>query len=598
MRNIMKKMFFVLLAVSMISFGPIDQLKSSAETGEQARTTNVHIVKVKAEEGTHEIPGTGTSPEEAFKDTTIKPIKGAKFKVYTATSAEDLKKIEQAKDDAGALKGLLSGLQSQETGFTGENGDATIALPDGYYWVEESVVPSTYKSGIATSFALTLPAYIGGKVAKDFYVYPKNVLEIPFNPTTPDGNPTLKKEVLEGKSTGKTTSKEVDMGEEETWKITGVVPQSSKDLKKLIFMDRISKYLDVVDGSLKVTAGGKTLYENNSDKGSYFTEASIKKHNAVVDSSISEGQSLMKVEFSDTGIKSLTPGENIEITFKTKVNDKAIMGRNIYNGVKVIYGNDPDNDFSTEIPGNPNEKPKVPEDPTNPKNPKNPDPKTPPTDPDTPANPDKPDTENPYTPFVNTGGKKFVKVDFSSKDKLAGAEFAIIRKGKSGNIEFLSDKYGKNPTVSSPKWIDTGVNFDKTQNTEAVKKAINDKSSEGTPKVLTSAETSGEFEIKGIAYGEYKLVELKAPKEYAIPENLFAFKIDKASYYTNANLSGDVNQDSNIVKPSDENGGQIKNTKYTIPQTGGMGTIILTAIGLVLIASAYIVYKKNNFIEE
>ena len=590
MRNIFKRVFFVFLAMSMISFGPIGQLKALAE-GVNKGGTNVHIVKVRAEKGTAEIPGTGKRPEEAFKDSSkIKPVKGAKFKVYKVKDANALSAIKAVKDNADQVKAKLSGIEPKETGFTNESGEAVINLEDGYYWVEESVVPATFKSGIATSFALTLPAYVDGKVAKDFYVYPKNVLEIPFNPN--DGGkenpPTLKKTVEGGKDTNKTTSKSVFVGEEETWNITGVAPQSVKDLKKLVFLDRISQYLDVVEGSLKVTAGGRTLYENGEDKGGYFTTATINN-----DSKVSEGQSLLNVTFSETGIKSLKPGDEIVITFKTKVNNKAIMGRNIYNGVKVVYNNDPGKDFTSEIPGNPNKDPNVPKDPNEPNEPKNPgEPDVPPTDPDVPpTNPDNPNPENPYTPFVNTGGKKFVKVDTTETSTgLTGAEFAIIRTNEAGNIEF----YSKNG--ETPQWVDTGVKATAATNTEAVTKAIKAKSD--SKAVTVKSEAEGKFEVKGLPYGTYKLVELTAPKDYALPENMFEFKINAKSYYVNAYLTEGLNEDKNLVKPESTNGGQIKNTKYTIPQTGGMGTIILTAIGVTLLVGAYVVYKKNNLSHE
>lgn len=718
MRKIIKKVMFVLLAVSMIGFGPIDQLTSYAAEVQQAppaHETQVHIFKIGATETINPFAGTGikdgeilTNIQKQFKDANY--VNGAGYTVYEVTKQqqEDLTKYtgdNNLSDREAILKDAIKAYkQLPLTGDTnykyGEpqtalvEGETVATLPNGYYWVEETTVPPTYENSDASSFALTLPAYINGEISNTLYVYPKNVLKIPFNPLNGGKNnpPTLTKNVVGGTTAGETTSKSVSVGEEETWNITATVPNSVKSLKELVFLDVISQYLEVVPNSLTVTTGANgtetTLYTGGKDQGGYFSKAGITVATDDTNKNVSTGQSLLDVEFSSAGIAKLVPGQKIVITFSTKVKSNAPMGRNIYNGVKVIYSNNPGHNYSSEIPGNPNKPPTIPTSPTTPNEPIVPNPPTNPDKPEAPHTGTTPD--NPYTPFVNTGGKKFKKIAKDSESTaLSGAQFAVIRTNSSGNIEFLALAAGQSAssqpasakiepteakeesaeegkakpaeeaqslpaseegsqdkssssaqalpaseegsqnksggsaqaesklgdaktepkeaspqtsatqnTIPATQWIDTGVKATDATTPSAVKKAIEAVSSKGTPEIFTSGK-DGTFEVMGIPFGTYNLVEMQAPKDYAIPENLSSFKIDATSYYKNAYLDGSaLTAENNIQEPSSNTGGIIENTKYTIPQTGGIGTIILTAIGIALIVGAYIIYKKNNLNRE
>ena len=87
-------------------------------------------------------------------------------------------------------------------------------------------------------------------------------------------------------------------------------------------------------------------------------------------------------------------------------------------------------------------------------------------------------------------------------------------------------------------------------------------------------------------------METKAPAGYALPTNggNFTFNIAKGTY-TGA---GTIDYVADSAK---KDAMQITNNDVTIPQTGGIGTIIFTAIGLAIMASAIIAIKKRQATE-
>lgn len=176
----------------------------------------------------------------------------------------------------------------------------------------------------------------------------------------------------------------------------------------------------------------------------------------------------------------------------------------------------------------------------------------------TPSNPDNPE-EPPITPeeppFVHTGGKAFVKQDRADNAPLNGAEFKI----KTLENKFvIVDQDGK-------------VTF----------------GSEDKATIFTS-DSDGKFEVRGLPYGSYVLVETKAPEGYVLPTNPeTAFEVDATSYYTDPTVITDGATASN-------NEQVIANIKMTIPRTGGMGTIAFTVVGGLLILLSAVYYKKEN----
>lgn len=185
-------------------------------------------------------------------------------------------------------------------------------------------------------------------------------------------------------------------------------------------------------------------------------------------------------------------------------------------------------------------------------------------------NPDSTGKTNPgEKPRVYTGGKKFIKIDSSQADKaLKDAKFVV----QNADGQYLVEKDGK----YSWKEIPNAKAADLAKDTDL--------------KVLTSGE-DGTFEIKGLKYDrpngtKYKLVEVAAPANYALLDDPIEFTVDDTSYNATP-AQGDA-----AAVPADPQ--KVDNKPLTIPQTGGMGTMIFMVAGLALMGGAFIAMRRRS----
>lgn len=222
---------------------------------------------------------------------------------------------------------------------------------------------------------------------------------------------------------------------------------------------------------------------------------------------------------------------------------------------------------------------------------------------------------NPTEPKVVTGGKKFVKTNQDGSERLAGAEFYV--KNAQGKY-LVADQKDATKVTEAKKALDkavekyNGLDADKqtdeekakvTAAQEAYNKAFKENSiaykweDKADNAVVLTSDGQGRFEITGLEYGEYKLEEAKAPEGFAKlnkDEEQLKFKVEKGSYTT----IGDIDYSLKLKQGEIQTKAQkIINKKVTIPQTGGIGTIIFTAIGLAIMASAIIAIKKRQATE-
>ena len=239
-----------------------------------------------------------------------------------------------------------------------------------------------------------------------------------------------------------------------------------------------------------------------------------------------------------------------------------------------------------------------------------------------------PDVLVPTNPEVTTGGKKFVKADQTTGERLTGAEFEVYDAKTDGKVlAYVTTKEAetlKQAVTDAKTALDKAIddynklsaeqqkgqegttakaNINKAQ--EAYNKAVvaaaqqykwvetTDKTAE---RVKLVSDGQGKFEITGLAYGTYYLQETKAPKGYALNDARYEFNIAKGSY--SATTGGVTYESDAPVSDATVGGAQrVNNKKVTIPQTGGIGTIIFTAIGLAIMASAIIAIKKRQATE-
>lgn len=248
----------------------------------------------------------------------------------------------------------------------------------------------------------------------------------------------------------------------------------------------------------------------------------------------------------------------------------------------------------------------------------------------------------PGVPSVVTHGKKFVKTNADGTQRLSGASFHVKRYVDiTGEEEYLALKDGAasqeqkeaykkaeeayqkaindfNAEAAKPGYSEDTVKI--TIGVEEVtgKTAIEAKITElkttrdsayaamskqwtfvrdKTQAFLFTSNGDGQFEVNGVEKGDYILEEVSAPVGFAKMEDL-PFEVTEDSYTKNGNIDYDLLTDSagddDDTVDNDTDAMQVINKKITIPQTGGMGTIIFTVVGLAIMGGALLLRKKNS----
>ena len=234
---------------------------------------------------------------------------------------------------------------------------------------------------------------------------------------------------------------------------------------------------------------------------------------------------------------------------------------------------------------------------------------------------------NPSEPKVVTGGKRFIKTNNKGKDeagleRLAGAEFYVKNEKGEYLVEAVKDenavKEAKtaldnaakayNKMTAKEQESEEGQKakalFEEKQkeyNDIFVKNAYGYKWGAKTDDnvVILTSDDEGKFEIKGLAYGDnYRLEEKTAPEGYAkLADNeaQLGFKVQKGTY---AGESKDLEYEKTVKTGETQHyGQQIKNKDITIPQTGGIGSLIFIVAGAAIMIGAFVAYKKSQAIE-
>ena len=249
---------------------------------------------------------------------------------------------------------------------------------------------------------------------------------------------------------------------------------------------------------------------------------------------------------------------------------------------------------------------------------------------------DNPTPLNPTEPKVVNYGKRFVKADAITGERLQGAEFVV----KNAQGKFLALKDLDTTKDEGKKLADAKKAYDdavKAWN-DAVKAQSDKKDAEievtiGEEKITgkTNVENKiaelqktyqdafekaknaytwvdsqdaanvvklvsdkqGKFEITGLEKGKYKLVEITPPQGYAKMTNEQEFEVGPGTY--KSHKDGVTYESDNVL--TGDTGAQaqrVDNKKVSIPQTGGMGTVIFTIVGISLMAGAVVAMKRNR----
>ena len=239
---------------------------------------------------------------------------------------------------------------------------------------------------------------------------------------------------------------------------------------------------------------------------------------------------------------------------------------------------------------------------------------------------------NPITPpevTVTSGGIRFVKTDDNTSEfkRLVGGKFLIKNNDgkylyyksdadKKADLDALAkaekalqdkvDAYNKlsadeqkNAQNETVKAINTLADAVKTAKQKANiqyewKDGYGTVDNLAANLVVLVPNTDGYMEITGLDFADYKLHEIVAPKGYSLPSGgrEYPFTVNATSY-DNLNLTGENTMiDSSTTDKTKAQ--RIENKLVTIPQTGGIGTVLFTVVGVGLMAGAVMAMKKNR----
>ncbi|MGU7888369.1 pilin N-terminal domain-containing protein [Streptococcus suis] len=581
--------------------------------------------------------------------TSAKEIAGVTFKAYKQIDGD-------GNGQDGVTTGSQLGIENDEKKYipvadgnasktTGEgNAGAEFILPNGTYIFVEDKEHSPYYNkqegndkGNELTEAKAVPFKLELPVTKPdglgyfdtntpLHVYPKNT----------EDKPTVTKTF----GNDKTDTKNVEIGEEIDYKITTKIPKGSS-YKTIVWEDLMVEGLDFVEGSIQVASKEVDGFSEND----YEVVSQTKRGFTlkIKDTSLSKIEAAAK-----------TRDVNITLTYKGILNDSAIVDTQIPNQVKFHYGNRPRTFTETEPkPVTPNGENKIKVNKnwsTSQKRTKitfdvyekdtgvkvgsfNMEPNEEskeysqglqagkqyivveqPVADHIPTytveqgegkshilsvtnNPsDNPPPLVPEKPQVITHGKRFIKTDnvegLDASEKLTGAEFVVMN----GQNQYLALKSATEQTEALRKYNQAEQDYlaaVKAANGQAEeKKALRDTayealnmqwqwvSEEGQAFKFISSK-DGKFEVKGLKEGTYFLKETKAPEGYALPSDTIPFQVSQGSWGSDETVNTTNFQ-------------QVKNKKITIPQTGGIGTVVFTVVGLSTMVFAFIAMKKRQ----
>ena len=481
-----------------------------------------------------------------------KEVAGVEFEVYKrvdtkGTGQGGIDDLEPGNEKF--KRGTQSQTITEDTGkfftllgtYTTKTGGVEVPdLEKGVYMIVEKDAKKIKSSkAIPARIVLPMIAEDGNyfdNASKKLHIYPKNVEEKPvIDKTVGD---------LENKYLS------AGVGTKITWYLQATVPYDVKGYKTFVMKDIFEPGLTVDDGN--GAARGNVVVKHGT--GTNFNDNNAYKELTKNTDYVlgGTGQEVI-ITFTETGIKKLAAGDNVVASIDTFINKKAVMGADIPNNFTLKYGHEPNsNKEPNEIPEN-------------------------------------------KRPKVVTGGKKFMKVIEGTETALEDAVFELHDDSTVVNWTDALIAANKEAIDAGKFAIKNGSAYEATSATK--------QPTDGQPIYLRSI-ADGTFEIKGLEFSSWKkqkwngtamvdgdqkthkwnLVEVKAPTDYAINTTPVDFTVDKTSYFKDPTIAGPVAQDPL----------KVNNKKVTIPQTGGIGTVIFAVVGLGLMGFAAYAMKRNS----
>ena len=416
---------------------------------------------------------------------------------------------------------------------TGRDGDITVSdLAPGTYRFVETGVPSN------TGYIMN------GEDTKEFEITNEGKVKIgeSVNDTglinVVNYKPNVEKEVKKADGTWGNDS-DYSAGDEVPYRVTVDVPENIDKLVDFILTDTMLRQT-YVDNSLEIFSNPELTTKILDTKYTVITSEDKTQWSIAFN---------LKNESGITSLLSAYHGKKIYISFKTKLAEDAFTTEDGNpNTVKLEYSNKilP----SSNEDGNPN----------------------------TPGNPGKDEITDQAT--VYTFKIAVEKVDAENiNTKLEGVKFDLYRK-------LADDARGENVLTDPVKGL--------TGKYEKVKADL-------------TTDKKGEVSVNGLKNGTYYLVETKTNNGYNLLQAPVEVKIaatytTKTTTTTDTDTSGKTTTTTVVSNTKFDKTGEngvfktvVKNSKgFTLPTTGGMGTVIFSVLGIALVLAGLLVITASR----
>lgn len=448
--------------------------------------------------------------------------------------------IGNAPNRVATLKAAWNAVVKTATGIAGEEGqpdkavfniDNDNALRSGYYLI----LPDGGSTGNAERGSDAI-----------LYNIPRDAIE--SNTITIKSTfPTVDKTVEDNNSntTGDGANGSAQVGDEVTFTLTSKVPDMSDfDTYYFAFIDTLSKGLDLSTASDTFAETDVTVYIYNAEEGEKADDAHKVNTDAFNASYVTDPSKTLKVEFSDlknvqVNSAKVEAGDTIQVVYKATINEEAVTGQdesfgNAENSVKLEYSNNPSDDGHGES---------------------------------------TPDISKVYTYDIDVN--KFAE----GVNDLPGAEFVLSTSATAPTEDEIKDKYVNYKGLV--KLFELGDN--------SYRVAKPDDTDKKNSFITTN---SGDINIAGLEAGTYYLHEVKAPDGYNKLKKPVKIEIVVSEgNYENATIEVDdkavIGADGNVIDVENKKG-------IELPETGSIGTIGLTALGVVVVVAGLFAFPRKK----